>query len=193
MINLFSTPIKIVEMPNFEDLNKKIGKAMSLGFDVNFTDGLQEDEAEKLQKIFLDEAELYLKELTNKKIDLELLKSWTSVTNKYGFNTPHEHGGNTVIGVYYIKTSDKCGDLLLHDPRGATDFIPSYEINTQGNLVSSRTYHRIIPKCGQLILFPPYIVHSVEPNMSDEVRISLAMNFKYKDFNQFKPNQISKI
>lgn len=67
MINLFSTPVKIVSMPNFEELNIRIGKAMSLGFNKNFTDGLTENEEKELQKIFIDEAELYLKELTNKK------------------------------------------------------------------------------------------------------------------------------
>lgn len=187
MINLFSTPIKIIEMPYFEELNKKIGKAMSLGFNKNFTDGLPKDEAKELQKIFIDEVELYLKELTNKKIDLELTKSWTSITNKYGFNTPHEHSSNNVVGVYYIKTFDKCGDLLLLDPRGATNFIPCYEINTQDSLVDGRSYYRITPKAGNLILFPAYVIHSVEPNMSDETRISLALNFKYKQYNQFKP------
>jgi len=186
MINLFSTPIKIISIPNFQELNKKIGKCMSVGFKKNFNDGLPKDEADQLEKIFTDEIELYLKEITNKKIDIELAKSWTSITDKYGFNTPHEHSSNNVVAVYYIKTFNKCGDLLLHDPRGMTNFLPSYEINTQNSLVDGRSYYRITPKVGDLIIFPAYIVHSVEPNMSDETRISLALNFRYKDYNQFK-------
>jgi uncharacterized protein (TIGR02466 family) len=186
MINLFSTPIKIVSFQNFEEINKKIGKAMSLGFKNNLTDNLPRDEAIDLQKIFIDEAELYLKELTNKKIELVLRESWTTHTSKYGFNTPHSHADNTVIGVYYLRTFDKCGDLLLHDPRGSHGFLPKYEIDTAGTLVSDRSYHRINPNVGDLVLFPAYLVHSVEPNMSDETRVSFAMNFKYKDYNQFK-------
>jgi len=185
-LNLFSTPIKIVSFSNFEEINKKILKATYLGFKFNFTDNLPEEEGKELQKIFIDEAELYLKEVSNKKIDLELIKSWTTCTNKFGFNTPHCHADNTVIGVYYIKTFDKCGDLLLHDPRGSHSFVPKYEIDATGTSVSDRAYYRITPKTGDLILFPAYIVHSVEPNMSDETRISLAMNFRYKNYNQFK-------
>ena len=188
MINLFSTPIKIISMPNFEELGRKIGKCMKLGFKNNLTDNLPIEEAIELNKIFIDEAELYLKELTNKKIDLIITKSWTSITQKFGFNTPHHHNDNTVVGVYYLKTFNQCGDLLLHDPRGATSFIEQYELNTSGYLVSGRSYYRITPRVGNLILFPAYIVHSVEPNMSDETRISLAINFKYKDLNQFKPD-----
>lgn len=184
--NLFSTPVKIVSFTNFEEINKKIFEVKTLGFKKNFTDNLPEENAKELQKIFIDEAEKYLEEVSNKKIDLVLTKSWITNTSKYGFNTPHCHGNNTVIGVYYIKTFDKCGDLLLHDPRGSHSFIPKYETNTAGELVSGRTYYRIRPQCGQLILCPAYIVHSVEPNMSDENRISLALNFKYKEYEQFK-------
>ena len=186
--NLFGTPIKIISMPNFEELGRKIGKCMKLGFKNNLTDNLSIDEDIELNKKFIDEAELYLKELNdNKTVELFITKSWTTITKKFGFNTPHHHNTNTVVGVYYVKTSDKCGDLLLHDPRGAMSFIEKFEINTQGHLVSGRSYYRITPKIGDLILFPAYIVHSVEPNMSDDERISVALNFYHKDFNQFKP------
>jgi uncharacterized protein (TIGR02466 family) len=187
MINLFSTPVKIVSMPNFQELNIKINKARAVGFKKNFTDGLLEDESKELQKIFIDEIELYLKELTNKNISVLFDKSWINENKKYGFDSPHSHGNSSVIGVYYIKTFDKCGDLLLHDPRGSQNFIQTYEINTQEQLVDNRSFYRITPKIGNLIIYPAYTVHSVEPNMSDETRISLAMNFKYKDHNQFKP------
>ena len=186
MINLFNTPVKIISIPNFQELNKKIGEGMSLGFKKNFNDGLPKDEADQLAKIFTDEIKLYLKEITNKKIEIELVKSWVSFTDKYGFNTPHDHSDNIVIGVYYINVPEFSGDLLLHDPRGAHSFISQFELNASGQLVSGRSYYRVKPKTGSLVLFPSYIVHSVEPNMSDETRRSLAINFRYKNFNQFK-------
>lgn len=178
--HLFTTPIKIVKL-NFEEINPIIGKAQHLKFTKNFNDNLSKDESEKTEKVFRNEAELYLKELTGKQIDLKLKQSWTTATLKYQFQTPHEHSGNTVIAVYYVLTNEQSGDILLHDPRGANSFIPKFENNLSG-----RSYHRITPKVGDLLLFPAYVVHSVEPNLSDETRISLAMNFEYKDFNQFK-------
>ena len=188
MINLFVTPLKIINLNNYESINEKINECCRLKFENNFHEKLPKEEKENIEKIFKDEAELYLKELTNKKIDLYLDKSWVTYTNKYEFNTPHDHNDNTVIGVYYINAPENSGDLLLHDPRGANNFISKFEINTSGQLVSGRNYYRIKPKTGSLVLFPSYIVHSVEPNMSDEIRRSLAINFKYKNFNQFKPN-----
>lgn len=161
---------------------------MKLGFKLNFNDKLPKDKAEEIENVFKDQAELFLKELTGKQIDLFLSESWTDHIKKYGYNTPHDHSGSNVIGVYYVKAQDNCGDLLLHDPRGATNFISQYDINTEGYLVSGRSYYRVKPKVGNLILFPSYVVHSVQPNMNDETRLSLAMNFKYKDYKQFKPD-----
>jgi uncharacterized protein (TIGR02466 family) len=187
MINLFSTPLKIIQMPSLDNLLIKIDKAMSGGFSQNFTDTLPKDEAEELQKIFLDEVELYLRELTNKKIDIYLYSSWINNNNKYSFDTPHHHTGTNVIGVFYLRTFDNCGDLLLHDARGYHNFIDTFEKNTQGLIVSGRNYYRYKPKTGDLILFPSYVVHSTEPNMSNGIRTSLAMNFKFKNPSQFRP------
>jgi hypothetical protein len=184
--NLFITPIKIISLPNNKDIISVIDKCAKLGFKKNFNERLPKEESEKIEKIFIDEAELFIKETLNKKIDLCFINSWINYTKKYEINTPHGHSFVSLIGVYYIKTNEKSGDLLLHDPRGVANMFLNSEIDTSGNLVDGRAYFRFKPKIGDLILFPSYLMHSVEPNMSDEIRISLAINFKHKDFNQFK-------
>jgi uncharacterized protein (TIGR02466 family) len=186
MEHLFTTPVKIISLNNYQKINETLGRCSTLGFIKNFNENLPKDEAQDIEKVFKDEAECYMRELTGKNIDLEMMQSWTTITNKYGYQTPHEHSGNSVLAVYYIQTSDNCGDLLLHDPRGATSFIPNFETDTSGEKVSGRSYFKITPKTGDLILFPGYVIHSVQPNMSDNIRLSLAINFKYKHFDQFK-------
>ena len=186
MINLFVTPLKIINLNNYEQVNEKINECCRLGFENNFNEKLPKEEKESIEKIFREQAELYLKELTNKQVDLYLQKSWVNNINKYEFNTPHDHCDNTVIAVYYINAPHNSGDLLLHDPRGANSFVSQFELNNSGTKVSGRSYYRIKAETGSLVLFPSYIVHSVEPNMSDEIRRSLAINFRYKNFNQFK-------
>jgi hypothetical protein len=39
-------------------------------------------------------------------------------------------------------------------------------------------FHKIEPKEGMLILFPPYLEHMVEPSKTDEERISLAFDLR---------------
>jgi len=182
MINLFSSPVKVIEMPEHEKLNNDLASCLQIGFSKNFSDKLPKHEADRLHSIFVKEVEQYLFELKNKNIEITLDRSWSTYTDKYQFQTPHSHALYAVIGVYYIKTNDHSGDLLLHDPRGSHNFLPTFEKDHNGTLLSDRSYWRFKPKSGNLILFPAYLIHSVEPNMSDEKRISLAMNFQWKDF-----------
>ena len=97
-------------------------------------------------------------------------------------DTPHFHADARIVGVYYLHVPPGSGDILLHDPRGFTnwDYDPSSNTITDNSPAkeknrSARAYHRITPREGTMLLHPSYVVHSVEPNFSDEIRISLAM------------------
>jgi hypothetical protein len=97
----------------------------------------------------------------------------------YGQNdTPHNHIGKSIlVGVYYLDVEETTGDILLHDPRGGTkwenlNFVPDDPVSEK----SARTYHRIKPKNGLLIMFPSYVVHSVETNLSNKQRKSIVIN-----------------
>ena len=182
--NLFSTPIKIINLPNFISVTEKIFSFMQIRKE-NFTKKLPRDEAEKIEELFKEEAESYLKECAGRQIDLELTSAWLNITQKFEINSPHVHPNNTVAGVYYINTNEKSGDLLLHDPKGSSSLIPHSDVTSNGDIYSNRTFYRYKPKVGDLILFPAYLIHSVEANMSDEIRISLAINFIYKNYEQF--------
>lgn len=89
-------------------------------------------------------------------------------------DTPHGHQHCMMVAVYYIKVPEKSGDIILHDPRGMTFWVEPNAVN-DGPHKHSRTYHRITPKPGMLLMFPNYLIHSVETNMSNEVRLSIMM------------------
>jgi uncharacterized protein (TIGR02466 family) len=83
----------------------------------------------------------------------------------------HDHGGTLLACSYYIKSAENCGDLLMVDPRGGVN----WEWIQEGN-ISGIKYNRIKPSEGKLVIFPAYVMHMVEPNQSQSVRISLATN-----------------
>lgn len=91
------------------------------------------------------------------------------------FDTPHYHSGPKMIAVYYVKAEEGCGDILFHDPRGGTDWADlNARTDTDGR--TQRTYHRVTPKPSLLVMFPSYLIHSVEPNYSESLRLSVAMS-----------------
>jgi uncharacterized protein (TIGR02466 family) len=175
--NLFSTPIKIISVPNFEEIKNILFNAFQFKFNRNFNQNLNEEENIKTALYFTEEINNFWKEITNEKRTLSLQTSWVNFSNKYNFVTPHSHGNCLLSCVFYLKVDDKSGDILFHDTRGGVYFAQQKEIDTQGNEVDNRKYFRVKPKNADLIIFPSYLVHSVEPNMSDINRVCLAMNF----------------
>ena len=92
-----------------------------------------------------------------------------------GFDTPHFHTGPKMIAVYYAIAKENCGDIIFHDPRGGTDW-PDLNARTESTGRTQRIYHRVSPVPGLLVAFPSYLIHSVEPNYSDSLRLSIAMS-----------------
>lgn len=176
MINLFSTPIKIISVPNFDEVKSIVMKSFKSHFKKNFFENLNEEENAKTTLYFTKEVNNFWKEITNENKILKLKTSWKNETEKYAFVTPHSHGNCLLSCVFYIKVDDKSGDILFHDPRGGVYFAQHAEVDMNGYSQDNRKYFRLKPKIGDLVIFPSYVIHSVEPNMSGN-RICLAMNF----------------
>ena len=101
----------------------------------------------------------------------KLTRSWMS-RQKPGKNLDvHAHGGIAFAAVYYVNVPDNSGDLLLLDPRGGVNWFSE----TAGTN-SSQIYHRIKPKAGHLVVFPGFLLHEVETNKSQDVRMCIANN-----------------
>jgi uncharacterized protein (TIGR02466 family) len=82
----------------------------------------------------------------------------------------HGHGGPKIALTYYIKSPDNCGDLLLIDPRNGCD----WDNGTDG--VNGTKFKRIKPAVSKIVFFPGFLLHMVEPNKSNETRVSLSTN-----------------
>ena len=90
---------------------------------------------------------------------------------------PHIHGGTYWSAVYYVRAGEgEGGQLVLHDPR-----MPALRMHAPGLRFKDagpdvRT--TIEPKSGLMVLFPAWLLHSVEPWQGDGHRISVAMNIR---------------
>jgi len=94
-------------------------------------------------------------------------------------NSPHHHPDCPLAVVYYIQVPENSGDILLHDPRGAITW-QDPNARTDVNWQSYRPYHKITPVPGMLLIFPGYVVHSVESNLSQLLRLSIAISTRFE-------------
>jgi len=100
--------------------------------------------------------------------DFAILEMWGSVSTKGDYNKIHNHPALNPMyydtpnwsGIFYLKTNVEGGELLIHSSQNITDT------------------HSIKPNDGDIILFNSQTYHSVTPNLSDDIRICIAFNFR---------------
>ena len=104
---------------------------------------------------------------------------WANVNPPGGMNRAHMHPNSLWSGVYYVKAPKNCGHLKIDDPR--TTAAMSRPVMKDDNF-PSRLNREISyePKAGRCIMFPSWVTHCVDPNESDDLRISVSFNFLQK-------------
>ena len=101
---------------------------------------------------------------------------WANINHPGGYNRPHLHPNTLFSGVYYIKTPPNCGNLICSDPRSGAQTVMPVRVEGDPPRHLWRECHLDV-KEGRIIIFPAWLWHSVEPNESNDMRISVSFNF----------------
>ena len=167
MRTLFETPLWEFEIPGYQELNKRLMAVLGTvegGHRYFETDN---DAVREFKNIVEDYMSAIAKERGWRDL---VLKGRQNVIMPRACDTPHNHPVSALTGVYYLEFPENSGDILLHDPRGGIDYSRwSYSERR-------RPFVRITPKVGTILIFPGYLVHSVEANLSRVPRISIVVD-----------------
>ncbi len=106
---------------------------------------------------------------------------WANINPPGGFNRPHIHPNSLWSGVYYVKTPKDCGHLKLEDPKTRAEMVMPKRTQDQLPQYLWREVH-YEPIAGRCIMFPSWLNHTVDPNRSNDIRISVSFNFLQKGF-----------
>merc|ERR1719491_2309079 len=106
---------------------------------------------------------------------VECLSSWGNVNPKGGYNSVHTHPGASLAGVLYVACpKESRGNIEFHDPRPGSSMIRNTRFARQLEYGTPKKFRM---EEGDVAIFPPFVDHGVEPNLSDELRISISANF----------------
>ncbi len=106
---------------------------------------------------------------------------WANISPRHAFNRTHVHPGVIWSGVYYIQAPESSGRIYFTDPRVQAQMLRP-RIHAEGRQQAHNwTEVYFEPVEGRLILFPAWLSHEVEPNLSEAegdagVRISISFN-----------------
>ena len=118
---------------------------------------------------------------------LQLSNLWMNVNRKGSYNMLHTHAGCIMSGVYYAKVPECCcgelkfvrdlKDQCLKEYWGCHENFDRWE--KEHNYIESY----LPPKEDLMVLFPSWLMHSVDVSASDGDRISLSFNINiFSDF-----------
>jgi uncharacterized protein (TIGR02466 family) len=78
-----------------------------------------------------------------------------------------------------LKAPQNSGHLKVDDPRSSASMIrPKQKSGQLPPRLFRETHYE--PKAGRCIMFPAWLTHCVDPNESNDIRISVSFNFLQK-------------
>ena len=105
--------------------------------------------------------------------DLVLGNFWININGKYTYNRTHDHQNSVLSGVYYVDCEgENIGNFVVERDDNMEFFAGKYK----GSPIM-QTAFQIKPLTNFLFVLPSWTYHSVEMNMENRDRISIAFNF----------------
>ena len=185
----FPTPVWTLQLDNYQSINEQMYKFIKItqskdskGISKSNVKGwhskdfnMQENEPKNFIKFILPAIEQVITDMNweKQKQSININNMWAIINTGGAANLRHQHGNSTISGAYYVRAPKKSGDIVFYDPRPAPVYTYPKALNP--NLLNAQV-NGISPKEGALVLFPSYLDHSVNENLSNEERIVISFN-----------------
>jgi len=158
-----------------------IGKDIVLGKDKDPNNSIWDYSRPNLDILKQEITDIVTKKITQNIPQLRMLNirgcehfmGWINVREPGERLEVHGHTESAIAATYYLKAKDGCGDLVCFDS--------SHSIDWENNKLSGSPFmreRRYKPVEGRLIFFPSYVLHGVDENKSDDLRISLSTDLR---------------
>ncbi len=103
----------------------------------------------------------------------KITNMWSIINKNGAANSRHHHGNSAISAAYYVRAPQNCGDIVFYDPRPAPIYF--HPLSNSSNSLNGQV-NKITPVEGALVLFPSYLDHSVDANLSNDERIVISFN-----------------
>ena len=189
--NLFPVPIFHYKIENYKEINKelinyilKLQKKDKVGNNRSNIGGWHSQNFDLVKEEtpiqFINKFKDFLKNIIINEFGWEYLPNkqrivamWAIINKKNSFNIMHNQLNCYLSGSYYVKKPEKSGDISFFDPVEPKTY--RYPEKEKGTFHSNEVI-TLKPEEGDLLVFPSYLYHSVEPNLSDKDRVVISFN-----------------
>jgi uncharacterized protein (TIGR02466 family) len=189
LTSIYSTPIWQTEYPYFEenkaqfiqsirDLKEKYPEGVNKSnlFGYHSPQNIHEEET-RIHPFLHYAGEIVMKaaeDLGFIPIDVALTSVWFTINDSRQCMNAEHIRGDTFSGVFYLKAPEGSGRLVLQNP-GINRLWQGLSLVERKNQFTGEKIS-IAPVEGNIVMFPSYLPHWVEPNDHDDERISISFN-----------------
>ncbi len=116
---------------------------------------------------------------------------WSIINPPGSANKAHVHPGCLWSGVYYIQAPKKSGNIEFTEPRTVHLMNQPTYLPKKKRPRNCWTKVNYTPRPGRMIIFPSWLYHAVNPNMSDETgddanRVIISFNVSQRSIQSSK-------
>ena len=188
---LFPTPVWTIQLENYKEINeemheyiKKLQNENNIGIERSNVKGwhsndfdLTDKQPQNFIKFIFPAIEQVMNDMNweKQKQIAKINNMWAIINIGGSANLRHQHGNSTISGAYYVRAPNNAGDIVFYDPRPAPVY--SHPNVKKPNILNAQV-NGISPKEGALVLFPSYLDHSVNENLSKDERIVISFNIR---------------
>ncbi len=108
--------------------------------------------------------------------ELQIQNVWGNINGPGSYNTLHNHAGALLSGVYYLRANPNQGNIFFERSDNAEYFLPP--MPKPNYFTSTATTYKALT--GALYIFPGWLKHMVQPNLTQDDRISISFNYGVK-------------
>jgi uncharacterized protein (TIGR02466 family) len=184
IVNLFPTPVYIARRDSNLILRerKEIKKIIREGMTRNYGNAsstntyIFNENLKEIKQFCEHHIKVYVEEVIKPKqeLDFYITQSWLNKTEPSEYHHEHSHPNSIISGVFYIETVED-DKITFFDPNSKIKKLIKFEIENYHMWNSTSWMFPV--KDSELILFPSWLNHAVEPNeKATGNRISISFN-----------------
>ena len=130
----------------------------------------------------------YIKQHIYLNCNIKLGNAWININHQGAYNVTHIHPNCDYTFVYYI--TDSMAAIKLQAPNMYERYNHLVSVDKEyEQQYGMSTEYTVLPVKGDILIFPSYVPHRVEPNLDSQHRISISFGGNCIDCERIVPRQ----
>ena len=129
---------------------------------------------QELKKELIHHVSIFTKHQLNIVNKFKMTSSWVTKHEKGDFAQIHSHKNSLISGVYYLQTTNNCGDIIFNRDHFLSE---SFMFDLQEQTMLNSFRYKIPVETGKLLIFPSTVKHGTPKMPIDNFeRIAISFN-----------------